>query len=199
MDNSAKRTSQDFWSENLVGLTEPSNDLVHEFIAILNDASDERPLQAILSKNPVLMRALLPPSRCLWCFDRPRFGSEYIPDFLLCYEYSTGLNWILIELENPTKTALNSNGRMSSALIEAIGQIDDWRIWLRQNIAYAHSQLGLKEINAECPSIIIIGRRVQLNPKHINRYKELSKNNLTVMTYDRLVGSAKSIAKLRGW
>lgn len=183
------------WPENLVCLAEPSVPLVEEFAGILNDASDERPLQTFLASNPVILRTLLTPSRCFWCFDRPRFGGQYIPDFILCNQDSTGFNWTLIELESPIKAALNTRGRMTAGLTEAIGQIHDWRIWLRKNIAYAHAELGLKEINAECPCIVVIGRRSQLNHKFISQYRELSSKDIKVMSYDRLVDSAKCLAK----
>jgi hypothetical protein len=185
----------DCWPENRVPSAEPSAPLVEELISILNDARDERPIQALLAANPLILRALLPPSRCFWCFDRPKFGNQYIPDFLICCQDSTGHNWTVVELESPVKTALNARGRMSSGLTEAIGQIHDWRIWLRKNIAYAHAELGFKDICAECSCIIIIGRRAQLNHKFINQYRELSGKDLKIITYDRLVDSAKSIAK----
>ena len=122
---------------NLVTSKVPSLAVVDEFARVVEDAKDERPLQRFLAANPVLLRALLPSVPEFWCFDRPRFGSELIPDFLLCYRNSAGLNWTLVELESPTKKVFNRNGRVSAAFSEAKGQVDDWRIWLRQNIAYA--------------------------------------------------------------
>jgi hypothetical protein len=172
MNTSLNYPALDLWPQNAISLTEPSTQLLDEFTYILNDASDEKPLQIFLSKNPIILRVLLPSARYFWCFDRPKFGNQYIPDFLLCCEFSTGYNWTLVEIESPTKNALNSRGRMSSSLTEAIGQINDWRIWLRKNIAYSHAELGFNGIDAECPAIIIIGRRALLNRKHINQYKE---------------------------
>lgn len=183
------------WPQNATSLTEPSISLIGEFESILNDARDEKPLQIFLLKNPVLLRSLLPSARYFWCFDRPKFGNQYIPDFLLCCEFSTGYLWTLVEIESPIKKALNSKGRMSSALTEAIGQISDWRIWLRKNISYAHDELGFNGIDAECPAIIIIGRRAVLKHNHINQYRELSKNNTMVMSYDRLIDSVINLAK----
>jgi hypothetical protein len=185
----------DYWPQNIVSLTAPSTALVDEFVHILNDAPDEKPLQQFLAKNSVILRMLFPPSPSFWSFNRLKFGCQYIPDFLLCAYNSAGFNWTLVELESPLKTALNARGRMGAALTEAIGQINDWRIWLRRNIAYAHEELGLKGINAECHCVIVIGRQSRLNPKHINHYRELSRDHLAVMTYDRLVDSARSTAK----
>jgi hypothetical protein len=67
--------------------------LLAEFDEILKDAADERPLQTFLAAHPQLMTCLLPPGREARCFDRPRLGSEYIPDFLLCTRNSNGFEW----------------------------------------------------------------------------------------------------------
>jgi hypothetical protein len=195
LDKASDLSEVNCWPGNQVPLSEPSIPLLHEFTDILNDARDERPIQTFLAANPVILRTLVPPSRSFWCFDRPKFGSQYIPDFLACCHDSTGYNWTLIELESPVKTALNSRGRMSSGLTEAIGQISDWKMWLRKNIAYANAELGFREICAECHCVIVIGRRMQLNHKFIGQYRELSRDGISVMTYDRIVDSAKSIAK----
>lgn len=184
------------WPENYVVKETPSHELVREFEIVLSDAQDERPLQEILAANPVLLRPLLPSSPDFWCFDRPKFGSEHIPDFLLCYRNSMGFNWVLVEIESPTKRSLVSSGRGSAALSEAMRQINDWRIWLRQNIAYADRQLGFEQLDAECPSWIIIGRRHQIHPKHSLRYRQLSSQRDRVMTYDRIIDAACGAARL---
>src|SRR5205823_1252372 len=119
-------------------------------------------------------------------FDRRKFGAEFIPDFLVAFRNSAGINWALIELESPTAQALTSRGRPAAKLNEALGQIRDWRIWLRKNVSYAHAQLGLREIDAQAPGIVVIGRRAVIQPVNVERYRELSSDNMTVMSYDRL-------------
>lgn len=184
------------WPSNLVANKAPTMALVDEFKRAVEDAKDERPLQQILAANPVLLRPMLPSAPEVWCFDRPKFGSEVVPDFLLCYRNSRGFNWVMVELESPTKRVLNRNGRVSAAFSGAKGQVDDWRIWLRQNIAYANQQLGFTQIDAECPSWIIIGRRHQVEPKHALKYRQLSSPLNQVMSYDRVIDVARSIARL---
>jgi len=184
------------WPGNLIANEAPTLGLVNEFERAVLDAKDERPLQKILAANPVLLRPLLPSAPEVWCFDRPRFGSELVPDFLLCYRNSMGFNWIMVELESPTKRVLTAKGRASAALSEALGQINDWRIWLRQNIAYATQQLGFTQIDAECPGWIILGRRHQIDPKHALIYRQLSSPLSQVMSYDRVIDIARSAAKL---
>lgn len=188
------------WIDHQVPKLLPSTTLVEEFKDHIDDARDERPIQEFLARHPVLLRPLLPEGQEYWCFDRPRFGSEYIPDLLLCTRNSSGYHWILIELESPSKAAIVRDGRRSADLAEALRQVDEWRIWLRQNIQYAQTTLAFTDIDAESPAVIVIGRRHRLMQQHTKRYRELSSpaGRLSVMTYDRLLESARDLAVLAG-
>lgn len=161
--------------------------LASEFERVLGDAKDERPLQIFLGEHPELLCPLAEPGGELWCLDRPRLGSELIPDFLLASYSSVGFRWTLIELEGPNETILTRDGVPAKKLAGAMKQIRDWRGWLRDNIAYARDQLGLIDIHAECRSVIAIGRRHGLDSKQASLYGALSNNSDTVMTYDRLL------------
>jgi Shedu protein SduA, C-terminal len=149
-----------------------------------------------LAATPSLLRGLLPiASLHCWCFDRPRLGAEFVPDFLLAQNLSGGFKWLMMELESPRHSALTAAGKMSGKMTDAVRQIGDWRSWLRENIAYAQRELGFERINAEIPAIILIGRRTGLDRRHAERYRELSmRDGLTVMTYDRLIESATALA-----
>jgi hypothetical protein len=164
-----------------------SNDDLTTLAAVISDARSEQPLQELLAARPAILACLVPAAADIWVFDRRKLGAEFIPDFLVAYRNSAGVHWTLIELESPTAQALTNKGRPAAKLNEALGQIRDWRIWLRQNIAYAHAQLGLHGIDAEAPGIVIIGRRADLKPPNAARYRELSANQDVVMSYDRLV------------
>jgi len=144
-------------------------------------------MQTYFASVPAFFRGLLPACTDFWCFDRPAFGGELIPDFLLCYRNSRGFNWVYVELETPTHGALLKSGRPSAKLHEGIAQITDWRDWLRDNISYARDHLKLKQIDAEAIGIVIIGRRTAINPKHALKYRSLSSGGLNVISYDRLL------------
>ena len=101
----------------------------------------------MLASAPSLLRAVLPSASICWCFDRPRFGAEFVPDFLLAHFNSAGYHWVLVELESPTHPALTQAGRISGKVTEAMRQIGDWRAWLRENIA-RRSTAWLKAIKA---------------------------------------------------
>lgn len=165
---------------------------------VLNDAGDEGPVQTFLAAHPHLLTCLLPPGRDAWCWDRPRFGSELIPDFLLCTRNSTGFEWVMVELESPAVAPLVQNGLPGAKLREAQGQVLNWRIWLRDNIAYAQRQLGFEGLTAEARSIIVVGRRNSIATKHAKMWRELSTDNTQIMTYDRLLELREAGRKIDG-
>ena len=171
---------------------EPVRDIVAEFERVLADAVDERPLQSILALAPVLLGLLAPPGGSYWCLDRPQLGAEYVPDFLLASATSVGFRWIAIELESPTAKALTKAGLPARKLADALGQIRDWRTWLMDNVAYARQERGLKDIDGNCEAVVVIGRRSSLDPKQVNRYRAISTDGITVMSYDRLHDSMRN-------
>lgn len=166
---------------------EPAAQTVDDFERVLGDATDERPLQTLLATFPVLLGPLAHPGGAIWCLDRPRLGSEFVPDFLLASITSVGFQWTMIELESPSEKPLTKAGLPAKKLAEAFRQIRDWRTWLTDNVAYARGELGLKDIDANCPAFVVIGRRGSLDPKQVKTYRALSADGVTVMTYDRLL------------
>jgi hypothetical protein len=93
----------------------------------------------------------------------------------------------MVELESPAVRPLTQAGLPSGKLNQALGQVRDWRSWIRTNIAYAHTQLGFGGLTAESPAIIVIGRRNVLDPGHALKWREMSEDLIKVMTYDRLL------------
>ena len=181
----------DHWPDKRL-TDEVSHVAVDALSIIIDDARDERPIQEFLARNPALLRGLLPSAHRVWCFDRPRLGGEYVPDFLLCRENSMGFLWTLIELESPRKRALTAAGVQSSPLSVAFGQIGDWRAWVRQNVAYAQSELGFRGLDAEAQGIVVLGRRVEMNSRSQARYREISTGRRDiVMSYDRLLDACE--------
>ena len=182
------------WPVNYIEQRRPSLLNIEDLEHSLRDAKDERPLQTCLAATPVLLRTLVPTVTDVWCFDRPSFGGELIPDFLVASRLSTGIRWTYVELESPNARPLTNAGKPSGILNTALSQIRDWRIWLRENIAYARMHLSLEGIDAECAAVVVIGRRTMISGKHVLKYQSLSQPNLTVMSYDRLVEMAKGLS-----
>ena len=166
---------EDCWPENRCAEADaPHHGEVALLKSVLSEAGDERPLQAFLAAHPHLLTCLLPMGRGAWCFDRPRLGSEFISDFLLCTNTSAGMQWRMVELESPTRAPLTQAGIPAQKLNQALAQVRDWRAWLRDNIAYAQNELGFRGLDAECHAFVVIGRRHAIQQRHASRYRELS-------------------------
>ena len=185
------RPTLEKWTASLVTTGQsPTREMLDAFKELLGDAADERPLQAYLASTPSLLATLLPPGANYWCLDRPRFGSDHVPDFLLASRSSAGFHWMMVELESPVARVLTKVGRPAKHLAAALQQVRDWRTWLTGNVAYARSGLGLIDIDCNVPACIVIGRREALDRQQVAQYRALSTENLTVLTYDRLCDAA---------
>ena len=191
--------TNNMWTANEVKWLLPSMEevdrLENELKRTISEAKDEKPLQTYFEVNPSMLVQVFRYGHGRWVFPRPRLGSEHIPDFMICGLDSAGPHWHLIELENPTYSVLRKNGEPKSAFTHARQQIDDWRIWLRKNIQYAQSELGFTGLDTEFKATIVMGRRVDIKPVHQDRYRELSRDNVEVMSYDRLFEQATGAAR----
>jgi hypothetical protein len=176
---------------------QPSVQTVEDFERVLGDATDERPLQTLLASLPVLLAPLAQLGGRIWCLDRPRLGSEFVPDFLLASTTSVGFQWTMVELESPVERALTRAGLPAKKLAEALKQIRDWRMWLTENVAYARSELGLKDIDSTCRAFVVIGRRNGIDSTQIKTYRALSTDGVIVMSYDRLLENMNQAARGR--
>lgn len=197
-NSNAVTATNDPWPQQRVSSIASTAELIRLLDRTLADAGDEVPMQVFLAAHPALLTCLLPPGRDAWCWDRPRFGAELIPDFLLCTRNSTGFEWVLVELEGPAEPQLTQAGLPARKLNQAMGQVRDWRSWLRRNIAYAQGELGFQGISAECQAVIVIGRRSSLDPKNALKWRELSDETTRIMTYDRLVEACSAGRSLEG-
>jgi hypothetical protein len=74
--------------------------LIGEYRSILDEAADEKPLQAFLELHPEMLVAELG-MYCRWVLPRSSLAGKYVPDFLTARLYSSGLTWTLVELESP--------------------------------------------------------------------------------------------------
>jgi hypothetical protein len=174
------------WPTNFVRSAEASLNFASEFQHVVDSSADERPIQKWLEANPAALVLRLGAVNG-WVFGRPRLGAEFVPDFMSCTWDSRGYHWSLLELENPKFSPLTQEGGQSARLTHAIQQILDWRIWLRANIQYAQQELGFRDLDAGFRAHVVIGRRRTLDSREPLRYRELSRDDLEVMTYDRLI------------
>ena len=160
---------------------------------IVEDARDERPIQQLLAERPGLLAGLSANSFGAFLKPLPRLGAEYVPDFVLAIADSAGIHYTLVELESPRARLSLNNGQFAAKAREAIAQIEGWREWLKNNLAYAQRSpdddgLGLPEIRPESPGLILIGRREHaVALSRISRQRARENQQLLIHTYDWLI------------
>ena len=154
----------------------------------LASARNEHAMQEVFSRHPILLANYKLRGWQNYQWDRPRLGSEYIPDFVLADVDSEGIHYHLVELESPNQKMLNQDRTFSATVRTAIGQIQSWRAWIEDNIAYARKQFV--DIESRPPGIIVVGRRPsgEGEPFGASVRRDLRRESgIEVRTYDGLL------------
>ena len=103
-------------------------------------------------------------------------------------------DYLLVELEQSTKTLFGRDGHPSLVLNHAKGQIVDWKRYIEDNLSTVERELGLTGISTNPKSLIVIGRSGPLKPE--NRRKLIAMENdspkVKIMTYDDVYDNAKA-------
>jgi hypothetical protein len=156
--------------------------ITEEFETLLARPSREEDIQAFLSEHPVL---LSPTAANV--FPKHRLGERFVCDFAV---ERAERDYVLVEIEPATHPLFTRQANPSHQLSHAQQQVEDWREWVTQHVAYAQQTLpGISD--PDC--WIILGRsdtlsgsdRVRLG----RRNRELP--HITIMTYDDLLSRAR--------
>jgi hypothetical protein len=165
------------------------------FEECLSLANVESDLQQFLSSNPYVLAAQLGGGHGRWVIPMKRLGAEYVPDFMVGEKSSIGFEWYAVELESPKAKMFTKAGDPTQQLTHAIRQIQDWRAWLQRNQDYAarprdKGGLGLTDITANLPGLILISRRDEIDESTSERRRQMiSDLRIKIHSYDWLVGS----------
>ncbi|GDY13317.1 hypothetical protein LBMAG53_21950 [Planctomycetota bacterium] len=186
------------------------SNIENEYIKVLNEAKDERPLQKFLEKHPFILQIQFCSA---WNFvmllPQINLGGKYIPDFMLITGHSG--KWIIhfIEIESPMVSVFNKDGTYAKKTNYAIKQITDWAIWTENNreayIDILASIVGKRtaftngftpDMRANRHSIennhhIIIGRSSNMSEEDRARRGISELVNYNILSYDRLISAIK--------
>jgi hypothetical protein len=173
----------------------PSDADVAALLETLDNADDERPVQALLESTPVLLAGVVSSTYGTFVIPKVSLGGRLFPDFLIGAADSMGFRWTLVEIESPReRISLESRRRRFAAKAdEAIAQIKEWRAWIEDNIAFARQRradngLGLVGIRPASPGLVLIGRRRLLGADDRQLRQQLrTDDDIAMHTYDWLV------------
>lgn len=166
--------------------------VIKEFEDLLSRTSREEDLQAFLSKHPVLLSPT-----ALNVFPKHPLGSEYITDFVI---HQGDGEYILVEVEAASHKLFTGKGDPTAKLSHAQQQVENWRDWVQENVAYAQNNLpGIND--PDC--WIVMGRDSSLGKKGRKALRRKNKElpHITIMTFDDLLKAAgnhlRNLSRLR--
>lgn len=168
---------------------------------VLDKARDERPIQEHLEAHPLLLAQCVGGGHGRWVIPQQRLGAEYVTDFVVGERSSIGFEWLAVELESPRAKLFTRAGDPTRQLNHAIRQVTDWRTWLQANQNYAARSrddqgLGLTDVVAEIPGLILLGRRESTPGTTRARRAQLSRTlGIKIHTYDWLTETAMQRAR----
>jgi Domain of unknown function (DUF4263)/Leucine rich repeat variant len=157
------------------------------------------------------------------CLPKFRFGNEFVSDFVLFTGSSLGYEITLVEIEPPTAKAFTKKGKYARRLNDAIGQINDWFVWISQNEDYflrtlfaaisasqkdslfarwfdSNVSLGLHRGRAIVDAKVIIGRRHFLSEQDNMRRAAIyhsSNRTIEITHFDRLLNAEQELTQIR--
>ena len=166
----------------------------------LNSNPHEQAMHRFLEDNRKFLIQALSGGHGRYQISKPQLGSEFVPDFLVAEMDSIGIHWTAVELESPRVRGHRNDGLQSSKLTHAIGQIRDWRAWIRNNIDYARrppeqNGLGLIGIDDRAPGLVLIGRRDEF-PERYNEFRRQmqDREGIAIHSFDWLVDVARRLS-----
>lgn len=129
-------------------------------------------------------------------------GIKYKTDYVYLCKDTVHWTLYLVELEDAKKTLFRSDGRMTSELTQAIGQIHDWKYYIDSGEGKAFIQYALKRFLWFNPLfgnnpinfkyILVIGRS---NLETLEYEKKIrytnSSNDIILLTYDNLINNVR--------
>ena len=156
--------------------------ILGRFEELLNSSPREEVLQQFLTSNTVLLEPSVQRIR-----PKVRLGSEFVTDFVM---ELADEEYVLVEIEPAHFKLFTEAGNPSAQLMHAQRQVEDWREWISENIAYIRQTLpGLHDPMG----LVVIGRRRDLSRAHIRslRRKNTELHRIRIETYDDLLDRAR--------
>lgn len=156
--------------------------LVEEFEDLLRQMPREEELQSFLREHPVLLAPT-----ALRVLPKHKLGSEHITDFVV---HEAGDDHVLVEIERADHKLYTRQGNPSRQLTHALQQVEDWRRWVLNNVAYARNDLpGITDPHCW----VVMGRDADLEEDQRSKleHKNRELTHITIMTYDDLLKRAQ--------
>jgi hypothetical protein len=163
--------------------------LLDEFQALLDGS--EADLQQFLEGHPEL---LSPTHIQMW--RKVKLG-DHVTDLV----FREPTDYVLVELEAPSRPLFRRDGHQTQELTHAIGQVQDWLRYIEENLDTVRRELDLQSISSQPQCLVVIGRSRTLADRDRKKLATIQRTHpkVRIVTYDDvLVAATQSIVNLLG-
>ncbi|WP_407503318.1 Shedu anti-phage system protein SduA domain-containing protein [Elizabethkingia miricola] len=179
-------------------------------LIIENTNSTEREILNFLSNEKLFIVAAILKNFTLfghhdrYIFKEFELPPHHICDYLIIGKNSHGYNFLLIEFENIYNNVTISDGDFGTTIRKGLNQIDDWKSWMDKNFhTFSSSLKRFKNRYEALPDefndydstrfiyCVVAGRRGDYKEKTYRKVRELSKQNIILTHYDKLLEEAE--------
>jgi len=165
-------------------------DARRKYAALLADfefllAGAEEPLHQFLKSHPELLCPMYES-----CWSKVPFG-DHVSDFVI---REVPNDYLLVEIEAPTRALFRKDGQQRQELTHAIDQISDWIEYIAAHRELVERDLGLTGISAGPRALVVMGRSAHLTDNDRRKLVTLQDRQpkLRIMTYDDVLVSARA-------
>ena len=164
-------------------------DIRSNFLELLKANPKEELLQQFIQENPVLLH---------------QFPAEEIffkPPILTFFKADIGIvthqkELILIELEKTSTKLIKRDGGLHSELNHAFDQVRDWLPIVDEHRLAVLDSLNIdRSMVSTIRGVVIAGRDIGYDAKHLRRHKGTDWGRITFLTYDDLLFSLDSLIR----
>lgn len=183
-------------TEHALGNDIPAPEAIRALEELLESGERlEQPFQNLLGRYPALLASLVIGSWKTFVIPQPRLGAEHVPDFLVLGFNSLGPHWVTVEIEAARHKILNQSGRLSGPTNHAVQQVQDWREWLTDHVAYAQTEHHLHGLTNRAPGLVIIGRDTPSSQRQAARAQSEEDARIAIHSWDWLLRNARARAQ----
>jgi hypothetical protein len=145
----------------------------------------ESPVQLFLERNPMLLS-----QTHTYAWPKLALGNR-VTDFVF---REAGNDYLLVELEAPTRRLFRKDGQPHQDLVHAMSQVADWVRYIEDNHDAVERELGLPGISTSPRCLIVIGRSSDLTIRDKRMLTTMNNQSpkLRILTYDDLLDVAKA-------
>ena len=156
------------------------------FRKLLDSAEREEDLQRFLHENPILIYP-----EHLSVLPKHKLGKEFVTDFVFINSGHMGKEHVFVEIERPSKLIFTKADVFSSDFTQALDQLTNWDIWIRENLAYIKNdfpELG------EAVLHLVYGRSAELSRERRRKIRShFTRLGIRFSTFDDLADKLATV------